>query len=385
MKLYTTVRTRVKQDIIVRINRQLKGKGTFSVSKGQEVVPSDILGSAYISSGFRIMKLAEELSVDPAEVTKYLLRTVGQRIYKDELLAHKKGGLFTDNKNITAPTDGILEYLNPKTGELKITFMPKKVDLPSGVFGIVENIDLAGNQVLIKTQVSRVYGMFGSGRARDGMLQIISRREELIGKTIISSKLEGKILAGGGLIFKDAIISAISNGVSGIIVGGMNARDYKGMAGGRLIFPRKTETDIGISIAVCEGFGSIPMGEDIFEVLKKYDGKFVLIDGNNHIIDLPSFDSSCIYKIKKTSLPPIQLENLASADKLDDQILEVKIGFKVRVIGNSFAGEQGKIISLDQTLTLLPSGVKTNLATVETKRRKIQVPVANLEVIDYSH
>ncbi len=385
MKLFAAIRHRVKQDIIVRIHRQLKGKGTVSVFKGQEVVPSDIIGSAYISSGFRILKLAEELSVSASEVGRYMLKPLGQRMYKDELLAQKEGGIFAARKNITAPTDGILDYLNPKTGELRMTLMPKKVDLPSGVFGIVESVDSAKGQILIKTQVSRIVGMFGSGRVRDGILHVISKRDELVGKTLVSSKLDGQILAGGSLVFKDAIAASISNGVSGIIAGGLNARDYKGIAGGRLLFPKKIDTDIGISIVVCEGFGSIPMGEDIYEVLKKYNGRFVLIDGNGSVINLPSFDPNSIIKVRSTAFPPIQQENLTKYQRLDDHNIELKAGFRVRIVGNSFQGEQGKIIALDQTQTILPSGVLAYLATIETKRRKIQVPVANLEIIDYIH
>ena len=64
--------------------------------------------------------------------------------------------------------------------------------------------------------------------------------------------------------------------------------------------------------------------------------------------------------------------------------LELKVGVRVRIIGNAFAGEQGQIVGIDGTETLLPSGIRTFLATVETKRRKISLPVANFEVIDYS-
>jgi len=55
----------------------------------------------------------------------------------------------------------------------------------------------------------------------------------------------------------------------------------------------------------------------------------------------------------------------------------------VRIIGNSYLGEQGKVIALDQSLTLMLSNISSILATIETKRRKIKVPVVNLEIIDY--
>lgn len=381
MKFSAPLHTRVQKDTVVRIYRTLQGKGKINVSKGQQVTPSDIIGESFISSGFRIIKLAQLLSVSPQEVEKYLKKPLGQRIYKDELLAYKKGGLFEGQKNVISPTDGILDFLNPKTGDLRMNFLPKKIDLPAGVFGIVEVVDETKGEIIIRTVVSIVHGIFGSGRLRDGTLHIIGRSDELIGNSFISTKLEGHILIGGSLVFRDAISSAISSGVSGIITGGINAKDYKAMAGGRLVFPKKLNNDIGISVIVCEGFGSIPIGDDIYEMFKQYDGKFVSINGNTSIVYLPSFESSSINKVKNTHLPPIQ-ENRAMTD--DVQLMDLRVGLKVRVAGNSFAGAQGKLVAIDQLETLLPSGIKTFLATIETKKQKIQLPVANLEIIDYS-
>lgn len=386
MNLFTPMRMRVKKDVVVRIHRRLKGKGLLNISEGQEVIPSDIIGTSQVSSGFRILKLAEQLSVAPAEVEKYLKRSLGQRIYQGELLAERSSGLFGGKKIITAPTDGVLDFLNSKTGEVRMTFLPKKEDLPASVYGIVENVDKEKGQVIIKTQANLVYGIFGSGKIRDGILQIIGKRDELVEKSLISQKLDGQIIVGGSLVLRDAISAAISAGVAGIITGGINAKDYQAMAGSRLIFPKKLDTDMGISIVVCEGFGSAPIGEDIYEILKKFEGKFVSIDGNANVIYLPIFESKIIDKVKKTHLPPIQDQALISYsfNKVDEQIAQLKVGFIVRVTGNSYVGEQGQIVGLDKTETIIPSGVKTHLATIATKRRKIQVPVANIEVIDYS-
>ena len=367
MKFSCPARLRVEKDVVIRIHRNLKGKGSINVKANQEVTPSDIIGSSHESVGFRIVNLAKALSVDPASVEKYLKRKVGQKIFKDELLAYRTGWLI-GKKIVTSPVDGILDFLNPKTGELRLNFLPKKEDLPSGVYGIVEAIDNQKGQITIKAQASIIHGMFGSGNLRAGMLRIT---------TNLTSNLNEQILVGGSLIFKETIAAAISNGASGLVIGGINAKDYKGMAGGRLVFPKKLENDVGISIIVCEGFGSIPIGLDIDELLKKFDGKFVSIDGNAASLYLPSFESRSMIKVRATSLPPIK-QTLNSYDFLP---ADLKIGLKVRIIGNSYLGSVGKLISIDQTETLLPSGIKTYIATVETSSKKIQVPVANIEVI----
>lgn len=381
MKLSLPLRLRVEKDIVTYVVRALKGKGLLNVKVGQQLAPDDIIGSGVIASGFRNIDLASLLSVPPGEVEKYLTKKLNQRIYKGELLAYKKGGFFSGKKIVVSPTDGVLDFLNIKTGELKIAFLPKKTDLPAGVFGFVEKIDAEKGLVIIRTLVSRIYGMFGSGRARDGILRILGKKDNLISKAEIQTKYDGQVLVGGSLFFKDSISACISLGVSGIITGGINVDDYKGMAGGRLVFPKKLDNDIGIGIVVCEGFGSVPIGDDIFEILSEYEGKFVFIDGNKALISLPSFSSSSLLKIKSTRLAPQQSYELMQLQSYLTETQELKPGLKVRIVGNSYLGEQGRVVFSDETQTLLPSGAKDYLVTVETKRRKLQVPVANLEII----
>lgn len=370
------LRVRVEKNVVTRVHRSLKGKGELNVAVGQEVSPDDVIGSGEVYPGFRTINLAQNLSVSPADVKKYLKRGLGQKIYKGELLAYKDEGFLQRKKVVTSPSDGIVEFFNEQTGEVKLSFLPQKKDLPAGVYGVVEKVDKLRGVVVIRTQVSRVYGLFGTGRNRDGVLRFISRRDELVSERKISAEAIDQIVVGGSLIYKEAISKAISSGVSGIITGGINARDYRGMAGGRLSFPRKLENDIGVSIVVCEGFGSLPLGEDIYNLLLQYNEKFVLLDGNHAIISLPSFESSSLAKVKKTSLPE-EVEVLTRELKL----MEVSIGSLVRVVGSSYAAEQGKVIAIDRSTTQLPSGVAAYLLTVETKRRKIKIPNNNVELI----
>lgn len=379
MSVLVPTRIRVEKDRVVRIHRKLQGKGTITVSPNQEVTPIDILGSANISAGFRTLNLAQILSVPPDQVQKYMKVQIGQKIYKGELLAYKDAGVFSAKVVLVSPTDGILDFLNPKTGEIKMTFLPKKEDLAAGVYGIVEAVDNERGQVIIKVQATLIHGMFGSGRVRDGILHVIGKRDELVSPQFIPSRYNGQILVGGSLVFKEAISACISAGIGGLITGGINAKDYKGMAGGRLVFPKKLDNDIGISIIVCEGFGSAPIGEDIFETLTKFHSKFVSIDGNTGVIILPSFEGKSMDLVKKTQLPPVN--NFQNTYEKAQELVELKKGHRVRIIGNSFMGEQGLIVSLDQTETQIASGIKAIMATVETKRRKISIPVANLEVI----
>ncbi|MBI4038648.1 hypothetical protein HY384_01680 [Candidatus Daviesbacteria bacterium] len=376
-----SARLRVEKDLVTRIRRSLKGKGEIKVQVGQQVSPEEIIGSSIVPSGFRILNLSSLLNVGANRAGKYLIKRLGERIYKGELLAYKGSWFFGGKKIVIAPTDGVLDFLNEENGELKMTFLPKKVDLPSGVYGIVEDVDVERGVVLIRTQVSKIYGVCGSGRSRDGILHILNKKDDLISKSAILPKYAEHILVGGSIFYKEAISEAISVGVGGIIAGGINAADYRGMVGGRIIFPKIFDNDIGITVVVLEGFGSIPPGDDIFTFFSDYEGKFMIVDGNKAQILLPSFSSSSLTKVKNTELPPIRSEGLILDVGPDNQILELKVGLKIRIIGSTYLSEQGTIVAIDDANTLLPSGIKTTLVTIETKRRKLKVPVANCEVI----
>lgn len=369
------IRIRIEKDVVTKVHRNLAGKGKYLVAVGQEVTPEEIIGTSEVSSGFITINLANSLGIPPSDAEKYLRKKIGSKIYTDELLAYKSAWLFKKAKVVTCPIDGVLDFINKKTGEVRITRLPQKINLPAGVYGVVEEVDNTNGRVTIRTQVSRVFGLCGSGRMRDGILHILTKRYDLAEKTMISAKFNGAILVNGSLISRDSIITAISNDISGIITGGINATDYKSIAGSRLTFPKKLENDIGVSIVICEGFGSQALGEDIYEILSSYEGKFVQLDGNHAVVNLPSYESSCMLKIRKTKLPP----NMVL--KEDIQLTELKIGQKVRVIGSSFASEQGKITIIDKSKTKLASRIYANLLTLETSRRKIQVPAINVEVI----
>ncbi len=378
MKLYANYRVRIRPNVVTIIKRSLVGKGKISVSRGQEVLPEDVIGKSLLSSGFRSINLTSLLGVAPGEVEKYLQKRPGQTLYKNELLAFKKGGVWGGKKIVTSPTDGLIESYNSATGELRMGFLPKNVDLPAAVYGVVESVDNERGQVLIKTETTQMLGLFGSGRIRDGILKFLKVRSGLIDDAQINQGLSAHIVVGGALVYSNAISALLAVGAKGFVTGGMNAKDYRAMAGGHLQFPRKMGTDIGISLIAFEGFGSIPVGEDIISVLQKHDDKFAILDGNSARLYLPSYDKDSMIRVKKTALPSMN----ALVDPPPEIVaVEVKVGQRARVVVPPFQGGQGKIVYLDKTPTALPSGVRTYLVTLETKSRKIKVPFTNIEII----
>lgn len=381
MSLLINSRKRIIKAQVIFIKRQLSDSGEILVSVGQDVSPAEIIGRSFVSAGFRTLNLSTPLGISPAEVKKYLKRQIGQNIFKDELLAMKKGGLLVSERIVVAPTDGQLESLDEKTGDIKINFLPHKVDLPAAVYGVVEQIDKQKSEIIIKTQATRVYGLFGTGKQREGTLKILGGRSNLTGRINIPQNINTHIIVTGGLVYSGALAEAIALGAHGIITGGINGSDYRGIESGRLLFPGRTGTDIGMGLVVCEGFGSVPLGEDIYNVLSEYNNQFAIIDGNRGEIILPSCQSDCMIDIKKVALPPNLKQEIIEPLPVVEAI-NLSVGQSVRVISSPHMGDQGRVLAIDSLPTLLDSKIRTYLVTVNTKSKKLRMPYLNLEVID---
>lgn len=378
MNLFANFRPRVTKQLVRLVMRELPGKGEVLAQVGQEVTPDDVLGVALTSAGFRIINLAKEFSASPEEAGKLLQKDLGQTIFRGEVLGLKN--TFLGKKKIfISPTDGVLESYDSKSGNLKIAFLPERKKMLSAVYGIIEKIDQERGQLIIKTEVVEITGVLGSGKIREGNLSILGDRGSLTNRARIISQLTDRIVVVGGLVYEDALRAAVSISVRGIITGGIDGGDFKAISGGNLVRPPRFPTDIGLSLIVTEGFGSIPVGEDIFSVLVKYKDKFAVLDGSRKRLLLPSFERDCMIRIKAMALP--RGKNDIMGVMAEPEAEELKIGQSLRVIAPPFMGEQGKLMAIDKSATHLASGLNIYLLTIETKRRKLKVPYSNVEII----
>lgn len=368
-ELYVNCRIRVRENIITHVKRILSDpKAKFHVSLGDEVGPGDILGTGQSPSGFRVIHLAKELGASPKQAASYLKHKISQNIYQGELLAEKTGFLGFSKKILLAPEDGVMDLYDKESGDLRFKLLPKTIKLVSGIHGIVDKIDVLRGAITIRTLASLVYGVFGSGKERSGSLNILGTFSDLISSKQILPEMHGQIIVAGGLIFSDALEKAMEVGVAGVVSGGINAGDFQ---------LKNNWSDVGFSIMATEGFGSVPIGDDIFPVLNKSQGKFVILDGNRSRLILPTSDSRSMIYIRKTRLP---LQEKIEP-KSDIEMVELKVGMKVRCVYNYLLGLQGVIESIDKTKTELPSKIITYMVTIQTHSAKIRIPYNNVEAM----
>jgi hypothetical protein len=365
-------RPRVIPETVTRIVRTLPGEGKLQVTPGEKVTSSDVLAHVQVSLGFHSFNLAKELGVFKGSAPNFLQKKPGEHIFHGELLARRN--TLLGKKDVLSPTDAVIGDYSKETGMLKLLYAPKDVAVTSGVYGVIEQVNAEKKEVTIKTMARIVWGAIGVGHDRGGTLTFIGEPGSLFDGQKISSDLSQKILVTGALAVGEAYHKAELLRVAGIITGGINVRDFKAMAGDYDI-TREAVLEPEISVLATEGFGTLPIGEDIYLALKEHEGRFIFLNGKHRRILLPSNDPDSIMAVNRAELPPkYEPENINGTTDL-------VVGLRVRIIWPPFAGYVGKITAIDATPTVLESGIATNLVVVETKSRKVKVPYNNLEII----
>lgn len=372
------IRLRIVPDTIVHVKRRIiRGKNLLKVHPGYEVTPDTVLGEGELISGYKIIDLAKILGVSPKDCQQYLKKPIGEIVYQGELIAEKEGFLKIQTSRVMASNDGVLESLDSQRGLLKIKLNPQREILTSGVYGIVDDVDLKKSEVTIRTQATIVYGIAGSGRERSGTLRLLSSDNPglLVSSHQITSDFAGQIVVGGSMAFADALQKCMTLGVSALITGGVNATDYRAISGGGFHLKDKHWTDVGLTVLVTEGFGSIAIGGDIYRALVEHEGQFCLIDGNNHRLILPTKDQNSMMYIRKT----VGSKGASTTPKIAVE-QELKVGSRVRIVSAVGLGIQGLVSHIDQSLTVLSNGHAVIMVTVTTKGGKKQVAAENIEI-----
>lgn len=359
MKLSLPTRRFIAQEEEKIIKRSLSGSGKIYVKKNAQVSPEDILGESEMSVGFRCVSVAHTLGVNPKKISKYLLKKKGDHVFLGETLA-RKTALFGRFKNeLKSPASGTIVGID-ENGDINIEFRRETQKLVSGVWGRVEDIH-GDKTVEIKTQLSEVRGVCGAGRIREGILKILCSRQDFLLPRAIDSQMSGSIIFGGALVSREALSRAVAVGVSGIITGGMHARDFW-EAGGAHESAYWTSSDVGLTVIILQGFGLVAPSQEVFDFLKVNEGKFAVVDGDSATITIPLREVEAVKQVV-----------------YDDQ-KELEIGDRVRILDLNHFGEFGKVSEITKGQKKVFTH-ETTLIKVETSHGTIDIPYQNLEIL----
>lgn len=275
---------RFQKDVLLRKTRRMPARGQVLVREGDLVSPETIVAKGTVfNPEIREVRIHAQLDVDPTEIEKYMLKTAGDDVKKDEIIAIHRSFFGRYTKVCRSPIDGIIESLSKSSGRVLIRGKPIPVEVKAYVPGrVVETIPDEG--AVIECKASTIQGMFGIGGETVGELTIaVNEPDETLSTELISEKHKAKVIAGGSFVTIDAIRKAAKLGVHGIISGGMDQKDLTDFLGYEMGVGITGREKAGLTLILTEGFGVHPMEEGVFNLLKSHQGKQVSVDGSTQI------------------------------------------------------------------------------------------------------
>ncbi len=367
---------KVTEGMTIQKERRLPLEGEVLVETGTTVDAEDVVAKADLPGNVQLLNVANLLSVPPEEVAEYMLKSVGEAVAEDEVIATTKGlfGLF--KSQALSPIDGTIEAVSDVTGQVILREPPIPVEVKAYTNGTVtETVPNEG--VTVETYGTYIQGIFGVGGETVGNLVVISQSsgDELTVEQILPEHRDN-ILVGGSLVTTEAIQKAIQQGVKGIIAGGIDDADLRKLLGYELGVAITGSEEIGITLVITEGFGKIAMAEQTFTLLKAREGMKTSINGATQIR---------AGVVRPEIVIPLVSDTIETEEEKKDGNLDgvLEIGSLVRIIREPYFGQLGRVTELPVELQNLETEAQVRVLRVElADGQQTTLPRANVEAIE---
>ncbi len=362
----------VTDHTVVHRRRMLPLPGTVVVNAGDQVRSDQVVAKAELPGKVFPVNLANQLSVAPGEIKDYLVKKEGDVVEKDEILAENKPLIKWFKTDIRSPVSGIVESVSSITGQVLLREPPRVLQLLAYVDGtIIETIPQQG--VVVETTCSLVQGIFGIGGETSGeIVMAVKTPDEPLTPGHLNSAMKGKVVVGGSFLSAEAMKQAKAVGVAGLVVGGIHDEDLRALLGYDLGVAITGTEQVGFTLILTEGFGTIPMAGKTFKLLSTHAGQKASISGATQIragvirpeIIVPQGDGHA------TAVSPPQREG-------------IRLGDPVRIIRDPMFGQIGEVSALPSELTKIPTESEVRVLEVKlSDGKKTVIPRTNIEVIE---
>ena len=363
---------KVLEKTVFKKERILPLKGEVLVKDGDLLKPDTIVASTNLPGNVQMLKVSNILNIDPKDVVDSLKVKESQEVKKGDIIAETAGIFGMFKSSVESPVNGTIESISKSTGRVVVREAPIPVEVDAYVSGKVDQV-IENEGIILKSNAAFIQGIFGiAGEKRGDLLLVSSSPAEELTADQITPNMKGKILIGGSFLSLDAYKRALSLQVAGIVVGGFNYYDLKAVLGYNLGVAITGTEKLNTALIVTEGYGSIPMSEATFSLLKKNNGKSSSINGATQIR---------AGVIRPEIVIPIDSVNPDndSESKIPEGIQE---GSTVRVIRSPNFGKIGEVISLPSELNKMESETMVRVAEINIDGKNILIPRANLEMVE---
>lgn len=354
--------------------RILPLKGDVLVKVGDLVEPSVVVARTNLPGQVEPINVANLLGVPPEDVPLCMLKGVGDKVQKGEVVGLSKSffGLFKSEAK--AKIEGTIESISHVTGQVLLRGHPVPVEVKAYVQGkIVEIFEREG--VSIKTLATFIQGIFGIGGETHGRIIMVAKKpSEILDENDILTDHQGCVVVGGSRVTAAALKKAISVGVAAVVVGGFDDKDLRDFLGKDLGVAITGSENLGVTLVVTEGFGQIDMAQRTFDLLSKSEGREASVNGATQIR---------AGVIRPEVVIPLEPSEQAMDHEGVNERPGLEIGSPIRVIRDPYFGNLGKVTALPPELQMLESESMARVLEVEfAGGERATIPRANVESLE---
>jgi hypothetical protein len=357
---------------VVRRRRLLPLPGAVLVKAGERVRADQAVARAELPGKVYPINLANQLSIAPDEIKDYLVKKAGDVVQKDEVLAENKPLIKWFKTEIRSPVAGTIESMSEVTGQVLLREPPRVLNLLAYIDGtVVETIPRQG--VLVESTCSLVQGIFGIGGEVWGELRVaVTSPDEPLGPGHLTPDMKGSIVVGGSFLPAETMAKAKELGIAGLVIGGIHDKDLRALLGYDLGVAITGTEQVGFTLILTEGFGTIPMASKTFRLLSAHAGQKASISGSTQIRAGVIRPEIIIAHAATTADVPAEVQRTG-----------IRLGDSVRIIRDPLFGRIGEVSALPSDLTRIPteSEVRVLEVTFADGARAV-IPRTNIEVIE---
>ncbi len=364
----------VTEETVIRRRRQLPLPGKVLVQVGDRVQANQSVARAELPGKVYPLNLANQLSIAPDEIKEYLVKKEGESVRKDEILAENKPLIKWFKTEILSPITGVVESVSTITGQVLLREPPRVLELPAYVDGTVVELHLQQG-VTVETICSLMQGIFGIGGETSGEIVVgVTSPDEALLPRHITAEMKGKLVVGGSFLSSDTMARAKDVGVAGLVIGGIHDKDLRTLLGYDLGVAITGTEQVGFTLILTEGFGTIPMANKTFKLLSAHAGQKASISGATQIR---------AGVIRPEIIIPKKAGSVAETDVVRLDRGGIQVGNPVRVIRDPLFGKIGQVSALPSDLQKIPTESEVRVLEVRFgDGSTAMIPRANIELIE---
>ncbi|MBL7107682.1 MAG: hypothetical protein ISS38_00025 [Candidatus Cloacimonetes bacterium] len=363
----------ISKNIILKKDRILPLKGNVVVKKDDKVKADDVVARTDLPGDVTSLNVGTKLGVQPSDVPGKMLKKLGDKIKKGEVIALSKAffGLF--KSKVISPFDGTIENISSITGQVLLREPPVPIEIKAFIDGIISKV-YENEGVEIENKSAYVQGIFGIGGEITGEIKVaVKFPKDALTPDLIDDSFQDKIIIGGSFVTFSAIQKALKVKAKGIVVGGIDDKDLKEFLGFDIGVAITGHENKGITLVITEGFGSIKMAEKTFNLLKDFEGYEASMHGKTQI-------RAGVMRPEIIIPIPFKQEELKVEEK---EVTGLKIGSQIRIIREPNFGKICTVTALPENLEIVQSETKVRILKAKVKDGKeIVIPRANVEAIE---